>query len=54
MQQARALDANELGDVIEGCPFEAMVGEAPQRRIEDRLARGNSRFANTVRGECGI
>jgi hypothetical protein len=54
MQQARTPDAHELCDVIERRPVEPVLGEAPQRGVEDRLACGDPWLASKMRGEYGM
>ena len=48
MQQARAPDPDELGDVVERGPLEAVLGETPQGGVQDRLARRDARPASEV------
>ena len=51
MQQARTAYAHELGDVVERSPLEAVLGKAPERGIEERLARRDPRLAREMRGQ---
>ena len=54
VQQARTPDSDELCDVIEGGPSEAVLSEAEQRGVEDRLACRHSRLTSQMRGEDSL
>ena len=57
VQQARAADADLVGDLVEARAGVAVLGEAAARDLEDQLLRGRSTMSSFGEGrssDCGL